>query len=83
MMTKENLKGVVPESWLCVDCGADTAPGLPNRVEMDNAIEKAKAAGDRRQARDIVDDISDEFMRALDPVRRFTWSGGRFGRRLE
>lgn len=33
-----NMKGQVPESWLCVDCGFDTAPGCPNRAEVETAF---------------------------------------------
>jgi hypothetical protein len=32
---KGSFKGVTPESWHCVDCGADTAPGCPGRVQME------------------------------------------------
>jgi len=42
---KEDWRGRVPESWLCVDCGINTAPGLLNRVELEKAIEEAKAVG--------------------------------------
>jgi hypothetical protein len=34
----DDLKGLVPESWCCVDCGVNTAPGLLNRTEMEKAI---------------------------------------------
>lgn len=34
----KDQKGVVPESWLCVDCGFNTAPGLLNRAEMEAAF---------------------------------------------
>jgi hypothetical protein len=34
-MTLDELKTAgVPESWCCVDCGVDTAPGCATRVEM-------------------------------------------------
>ena len=36
---------VVPQSWNCVDCGVNTAPGMFNRTELEKAIEAAKAAG--------------------------------------
>ena len=35
---RESLKGLVPESWHCVDCGMDTAPGILNRADMEKAI---------------------------------------------
>jgi hypothetical protein len=31
-------RGVVPESWLCVDCGFNTVPGFKTRKEMDEAF---------------------------------------------
>ena len=30
-----DLTGVTPESWVCIDCGINTAPGIPSRVEME------------------------------------------------
>jgi hypothetical protein len=39
-----SLKGKLPESWVCVDCGVNTAPGLFNRAEMEAAF---AAQGDR------------------------------------
>jgi hypothetical protein len=39
-----DFKGTgTPESWLCVDCGMNTAPGLFNRQQFEEA---AKALGD-------------------------------------
>jgi hypothetical protein len=32
---KDSAKGTIPESWLCVDCGIDTAPGMPKRKEVE------------------------------------------------
>jgi len=33
-----DLKGATPESWACVDCGINTAPGHPTRIEMERAF---------------------------------------------
>jgi hypothetical protein len=33
--------GTVPESWRCVDCGINTAPGCLNRREMEEALQIA------------------------------------------
>jgi len=33
-MEKPDLTGAVPESWACVDCGINTAPGLPDRKQV-------------------------------------------------
>jgi hypothetical protein len=32
------LRGLVPESHDCVDCGVNTAPGVPNRVDLEAAF---------------------------------------------
>jgi hypothetical protein len=34
----ESAKGVAPESWNCVDCGVNTAPGMKTRKELDAAL---------------------------------------------
>lgn len=33
-----NLKGKLPESWACKDCGINTAPGLFNREQTEQAF---------------------------------------------
>jgi hypothetical protein len=33
-----DLDGLYPESWCCVDCGTNTAPGCPNRAEAEQAL---------------------------------------------
>ena len=38
-----DAKGKAPESWNCVDCGINTAPGLLNRVEIERAFSTAIA----------------------------------------
>jgi hypothetical protein len=38
-----DFRGLMPESWCCIDCGMNTAPGFSNRVEWENA---AKAMGE-------------------------------------
>jgi hypothetical protein len=37
-MKKPDLRGKVPESWACIDCGINTAPGLLNREQMEQAL---------------------------------------------
>jgi hypothetical protein len=32
-----DFKGKFPESWLCIDCGFNTGPGLLNREQMEKA----------------------------------------------
>jgi hypothetical protein len=33
-----DLKGLIPESWCCVDCGVNTAPGLKSRADTEQAL---------------------------------------------
>ena len=35
MSDEFDLRGTTPESWCCIDCGINTAPGFPSRVEME------------------------------------------------
>jgi hypothetical protein len=37
--------GLFPESWHCIDCGVNTAPGLLNRAEAERAFAAKEAAG--------------------------------------
>jgi hypothetical protein len=37
----KSLKGVVVESWCCVDCGVNTAPGCSTRAEVEAAYNSA------------------------------------------
>ena len=37
-MKKPDLRGKVPESWACIDCGVNTAPGHLNREQMEQAL---------------------------------------------
>ena len=41
-MNDNDLKGVTPESWFCVDCGFNTAPGCLNRAELEAAFAVAE-----------------------------------------
>jgi hypothetical protein len=40
-----DLRGLAPESWCCVDCGVNTAPGFFNRVELERALAAAGKDG--------------------------------------
>ena len=35
---QDSLRGKVPESWNCIDCGINTAPGCLNRLQMEQAL---------------------------------------------
>ena len=38
MMKKTDLRGKMPESWACIDCGINTAPGFLDRKQMEQAL---------------------------------------------
>ena len=40
-----DFKGTMPESYLCIDCGFNTAPGNLNRAETEQEAAKQIAAG--------------------------------------
>lgn len=33
-----DLKGLIPDSWACIDCGVNTAPGCSNRAQLEAAF---------------------------------------------
>jgi hypothetical protein len=35
-------EGELIDSWLCVDCGTNTAPGLLSRLELETAVKTEK-----------------------------------------
>lgn len=37
-MRKPELRGKMPESWHCIDCGINTAPGHLNREQTEQAF---------------------------------------------
>jgi hypothetical protein len=38
MFEKIDARGKLPESWACIDCGVNTAPGALNRAELEQAF---------------------------------------------
>ena len=38
-----DLKGAFPESWCCIDCGVDTAPGCLNRKQAEQVFAIGRA----------------------------------------
>jgi hypothetical protein len=33
-----DARGAIPESWACIDCGVNTAPGLLSRIQAERAL---------------------------------------------
>jgi hypothetical protein len=56
---------IIPESWHCIDCGVNTAPGLLNRAEA----EKAFAAHSDRRIEQPIDESSEIYC-----VRKEVWA---------
>jgi hypothetical protein len=42
MVERRDLRGITPESWNCVDCDKNTAPGMLTRIEMEEAYAARK-----------------------------------------
>jgi hypothetical protein len=40
-----DLSGIVPDSYVCIDCGMDTWPGHQTRAEVEQSMRAAKAEG--------------------------------------
>jgi hypothetical protein len=44
-----DMRGLAPESWKCIDCHKNTAPGMLNRVELEAAIAALGERWDKEQ----------------------------------
>ena len=44
MSDRFDLKGATPESWACIDCGINTWPGFPTRVEIERRYKTSAAS---------------------------------------
>jgi hypothetical protein len=51
MRESRDLKGITPETWNCIDCGENTAPGFLTRIEMEQALAAAKQVGNQHIAK--------------------------------
>ena len=70
-----DLRGTTPETWACIDCGINTFPGCPTRVEMERrcntlaAIKTLSATGGEPVVASLtVDDRCEVYM-----VRNAVW----------
>jgi len=43
--TDMNRKSMTPDSWCCIDCGINTAPGILNWKQMENALKVSVLTG--------------------------------------
>ena len=60
MFTSEDLKrSGMPESWACIDCGINTAPGLFNEEEMRQAFAVNR---DGQGVKQNIDEFSEVYM---------------------
>jgi hypothetical protein len=51
----KSLEGVMPETWCCIDCGVNTAPGFATRIEAETAFLKER----KKKLAQYVDDRSE------------------------
>jgi hypothetical protein len=61
----DGAKGVCPESWLCVDCGFNTAPGMAGRKQLDIALALYGVSKSRYDHNTEVYTLRDEVWRKL------------------
>jgi hypothetical protein len=54
---EHDLKGKIPESWICIDCLTNTAPGILNRVQLEQAFAGPRAAKDVQQKIDTWSEV--------------------------
>jgi hypothetical protein len=54
-----DMRGLIPESWACIDCGINTAPGLLNRVQAEQAF---AADWENRGVKQTVDDRTELYI---------------------
>jgi hypothetical protein len=54
-----DMRGLIPESWACIDCGINTAPGLLNRVQAEQAF---AADWENKGIKQTVDDLSEVYV---------------------
>jgi hypothetical protein len=56
---KSDLTGTLPESWACIDCGINTAPGLSTREQMERAF---AADWNNQGVKQTIDEFSEVYM---------------------
>jgi hypothetical protein len=56
-----NLKGIVTESWVCIDCGVNTAPGMANRTQTETSF-SVLSLSRNEGVEQTIDDWSEVYM---------------------
>jgi hypothetical protein len=57
---KIDARGLIPESWDCIDCGINTAPGCSTRVEFERALAADLLTGGQG-VKQTFDDLSEAY----------------------
>jgi len=70
----ESWKGLVPESWDCIDCGVNTAPGCQNRIELETAMILLGDKADKEGVTQKIGSNSEVYI-----VRRHVWEQAGMG----
>jgi hypothetical protein len=55
-----DLKGLMPESWACIDCGFDTAPGCSTREQLEQVFTVIRR--EDRGVQQSIDQFSEIYM---------------------
>jgi hypothetical protein len=70
----DDLRGKTPESWLCIDCGVNTAPGCSTREQFEQAFAAGAIRNDQGSAGQTIDKRSEIYM-----VKATIWKAARMG----
>jgi hypothetical protein len=63
-----NLEGLMPESWCCIDCSINTAPGMPTRATVEQAMKASCLRSDPETMASIRFDDNTEVFIVRDSV---------------
>ena len=67
-LTEDDIENInAPKSWLCIDCGYNTAPRMPNKAQVQQAIKQRIASGSREDI-DCDLDYQSEVYTVLDAI---------------
>jgi hypothetical protein len=69
-----DLKGAMPESWACIDCGVNTAPGCSTREQLEQAFSAGTIRNDQGSAEQTINNNSEVYM-----VKAKIWKAARMG----
>jgi hypothetical protein len=63
-----DLRALTAESWCCIDCGINTAPGFPTRAKLEQHFKADALAADPDRGFDYRLDVNSEVYMVRDSV---------------